>query len=195
MSVHMPEPTEQPQTPRAVPRRAIPRATPNNATPNATPKPVTNISTALKARGARRAPSARDPGRARAGPEVTRGHLRRAAPVRSRVSSRLGWQLRLCTWRRTAGCRPCVTPGAACHRLAAVTLANRAVGNGHPSGVPVLSRAKITVKGAPSARRTRWRCAPPRTVIFVGSLLAPVGRMARSEAGPDTSTPIGSVCR
>jgi hypothetical protein len=124
----------------------------------------------------------------RAGLELTCRHPSAGASTPARGSLSPGWQLRLCTWRRTAGCRPCVIPGAARHQLATVTPPTAPAGKVHPPGAPVLSRAKITVKGAPSARRTRWRCAPPRTVIFVGSLLAPVGGMARSEAGPDTST-------
>jgi len=48
---------------------------------------------------------------------------------------------------RTAGCRPCVTPGTARHQLAAATPAKRALGTAILPGAPVLSRAKITVKG------------------------------------------------
>ena len=34
---------------------------------------------------------------------------------------------------------------------------------------PSVEPRKITLKGAPTARRTRWREAPPLTVIFHGS--------------------------
>ena len=62
------------------------------------------------------APAGRSDGAARSagGRDAPAGH-----------SPRPDWQLRLCTLRRTAGCRPSATPGTARHRLAAVTPADR----------------------------------------------------------------------
>ncbi len=58
---------------------------------------------------------------------MTGGALGGAAAMRPRDSPRFrGWQPRLCTLRHTADCRPCVTPGTARHRLAAVMPADRA---------------------------------------------------------------------
>jgi len=78
-----------------------------------------------------------------------------------------GWQPRLSTLRRTAGCRPSAAPGTARHRLAAVTPAGHAPrANGHPPR----------------------RSGPDR--------YAPVGRMASQDwalafaAGPGQSYPV-----
>jgi hypothetical protein len=57
-------------------------------------------------------------------------------------------RFRLCTSRRTAGGRPCVTPGTAPHRLTAVTPTGRTVRERPSSRRSSLEPSKITVKGA-----------------------------------------------
>jgi hypothetical protein len=83
-----------------------------------------------------------------------------------------GWQLRLCTWRRTAGCRPCVTPGTARPTLAAVTppsVPAREWPSSWRSSLEPSQDHRPGRSGLRPPRRTRWRCAPPWTVIFVGT--------------------------
>ena len=57
--------------------------------------------------------------------EVTDDALGGGGRKRPRDTHRSDWQLRLSTPRRTAGCRPSVTPGTARHRSATVTSAGR----------------------------------------------------------------------
>src|SRR5215471_14368304 len=105
-------------------------------------------------------------GRCDAGGRVRRDG--RKAPAE--FSLHPGWQPRLSTRRRTAGCRPSANPGTACHRLAAVAPADPRPRGDRPSRRSSLEPTKITVKSAP-AFSLRVACDSLRsllTAIFPG---------------------------
>ena len=91
-------------------------------------RPVSNFSTALKAREARAARLWRviPPEVARLAGEVTGGHARRAGASARGIRTLLGWPLPPLHQRAHGGRPPVRDPGTACHRLAAVTPADRA---------------------------------------------------------------------
>lgn len=137
------------------------------------PIPVRTFHTSLKARGARRAPLARDPARGRrpGGRSDGRRARRAGASARGTLTSLAG-RFRLCTCgtRRAAAVRypgHCLSPADRRHARQP-----RPRGNGHPLGAPSLEPTKITVKSAPACGLrvpAGWRSAPLRTVIFFGT--------------------------
>jgi hypothetical protein len=98
-------------------------------------------------------------------------------------SPRPDWQLRLSTLRRTAGCRPCVTPDTACPQSAAVTPTERAMRGPPSSRRSSLEPTKITVKSAPACGLRVLRMALRATLDcdLARHMIAPIRRMARTD--------------
>src|SRR5713226_3567829 len=86
--------------------------------------------------------------------------------------------------RHTAGCRPCVTPGTARHRLATVTPADRGPRERPSSRRSSLEPSKITLKGDAFGAVTRDALRAPLTVIFPGSVRRLPQRRLGMKAAP-----------